>query len=135
MIIMLFSFVAFRQLFLLANQLLGGSFVGVALGLPHGVGDMQHAAGAVLPAQPPVPGAACRRPGNCGGITFSGAFCFTRGISVYNKMFIFLHAKPPERTESRRACRPFGRLSREVLVACMGFTQGGWKCAACLLLP
>ena len=36
MIIMLFSFVAFRQLFLLANQLLGGSFVGVALAYPMG---------------------------------------------------------------------------------------------------
>jgi len=36
MIIMLFSFVVFRQLFLLANQLLGGSFVGVALAYPMG---------------------------------------------------------------------------------------------------
>ena len=36
MIIMLFSFVAFRQLFLLANQLLGGRFVGVALAYPMG---------------------------------------------------------------------------------------------------
>lgn len=36
MMIMLFAFVLFRQLFLLGNQLLGGDFVGVALAYPMG---------------------------------------------------------------------------------------------------